>query len=261
MMLESQTETDISRIAREKKFHDQRFADDSKRSNKVGRFYRVAQSIKKEYEQLLIDKCKGLTIIEYGCGTGSYAFFLAKSHANKVIGIDISPVAIEVAKIQIINEKVGENLSFEVMNAEELTFDYSSVDLICGSGILHHLDLEKAIKSIANVLQPEGKAIFIEPLGHNIFINLFRTLTPSIRSEDEHPLIESDLKLIKQYFKNVKIKYFYLSSLLAILIVDFPGFKLVLSILESLDQFLFKLPFFRNQAWQVLIQISDPLKK
>jgi ubiquinone/menaquinone biosynthesis C-methylase UbiE len=260
-MSEPQTQTDISRIEREKKFHDQRFADNSNRSNKVSRFYKIAQSIHQEYKQCLIKNCEGLKIIEYGCGTGSYAFLLAKYQVKKVIGIDISPVAIEVAKIQIINEGIGENLSFEVMNAEELTFDHSSVDLICGSGILHHLDLEKAIKSIANVLQPEGKAIFIEPLGHNIFINLFRSLTPSIRSEDEHPLIESDLKLIKQYFKNVKIKYFYLSSLLAILVVGFPGFKAILSILEYLDQLLFKLPFFRNQAWQVLIQISEPIKK
>ncbi|MBN3892398.1 MAG: class I SAM-dependent methyltransferase [Nostoc sp. JL31] len=260
-MLEHQIETDISRIEREKKFHDQRFANDSQRSKKVGKFYRLAQSIKKEYKQLLIKNCEGLTIIEYGCGTGSYAFILAKSQSKKVIGIDISPVAIEVAKVQALNEEIGENISFEVMNAEELTFNPSSIDLICGSGILHHLDLEKAIKSIADVLQPEGKAIFIEPLGHNILINLFRSLTPSIRSEDEHPLLESDLKLIKQYFKNIEIKYFYLTSLLAILIVDFPGFRVILRILEFLDQLLFKLPFLRNQAWQVLIQISEPVKE
>jgi ubiquinone/menaquinone biosynthesis C-methylase UbiE len=259
-MQENQTEIDISRIEREQKFHDQRFADDSKRTNKVGKFYKVAQSIKKEYEQLLIENCKDLEIIEYGCGTGSYAFSLAKNGTKNVTGIDISSVAIEVATDKAMSEGIEGNLSFEVMNAEELTFNHSSIDLICGSGILHHLELEKAIKSIVNVLKPDGTAIFIEPLGHNVFINLFRILTPSIRSEDEHPLLESDLNLIGKNFKKVEIKYFYLTALAASLMVGTPGFKVILNSLESLDRLLFKLPFLKKQAWQVLIQLSEPLK-
>lgn len=39
-MQEHQTEMDISRVEREQKFHNQRFADDSTRSNKVGKFYK-----------------------------------------------------------------------------------------------------------------------------------------------------------------------------------------------------------------------------
>jgi len=260
-MQEHQTEIEISRIEREQKFHDQRFADDSKRTNKVGKFYKVSQSIKKEYEKFLTENCKDLEIIEYGCGTGSYAFSLAKNGAKNVTGIDISSVAIEVATDKAISEEIEGNLSFEVMNAEELIFNYSSIDLICGSGILHHLELEKAIKQIVNVLKPEGKAIFIEPLGHNIFINLFRSLTPSIPSEDEHPLLESDLALIKRYFKKVEIKYFYLTALGASIFVGFRGFEIILSTLEFIDQMLFKLPFLQKQAWQVLIQISEPIKE
>ncbi len=259
-MQEHQTEMDISRVEREQKFHNQRFADDSTRSNKVGKFYKVAQSIKKEYEQFLIENCKGLEIIEYGCGTGSYAFDLAKNQAKKVTGIDISPVAIQVATAKAMSEGIEGNLSFEVMNAEELRFNHYSVDMICGSGILHHLELEKAMKSIVNVLKPSGTAIFIEPLGHNVLINLFRILTPSIRSEDEHPLLESDLNLIGRNFKKVEIKYFYLTALAASLIVGIPGFKVILNVLEFLDKLLFKLPFLKKQAWQVLIKLSEPLK-
>ncbi|MDB9458642.1 class I SAM-dependent methyltransferase [Dolichospermum circinale CS-545/17] len=105
-MQEHQTEMDISRVEREQKFHNERFADDSTRSNKVGKFYKVAESIKKEYEQFLIENCKGLEIIEYGCGTGSYAFDLAKNQAKKVTGIDISPVAIEVATAKAMSEGI-----------------------------------------------------------------------------------------------------------------------------------------------------------
>lgn len=250
----------LTKIQREQEFHDQRFKDDYKRRKKVSRFYKVTQSIKQEYEKWLGQKSPSLRIIEYGCGTGSYAFLLAKNGADMVTGIDISPVAIEAAQLQAYKEGVCENTYFEVMNAEELQFNESSTDLICGTGILHHLDLEKAMNSIVKVLQPEGVAVFVEPLGHNILINLFRHLTPGIRSEDEHPLLDTDLELFQKYFKKVEIKYFYLTALAASLFAGIPGFNFVLSGLEFIDRQLFKLPFLQKQAWQVLIKLSEPVK-
>lgn len=90
------------------------------------------------------------------------------------------------------------------MDAEDLEFDESSIDLVFGSGILYHLDIKKSLNSMVRVLRPSWKAIFIELIGHNLFINLFRKLTPDIRSKDEHPLLNKDLILLDKYFKNVE---------------------------------------------------------
>ncbi|MBW4506557.1 MAG: class I SAM-dependent methyltransferase [Scytonematopsis contorta HA4267-MV1] len=251
---------DNSRIAREEKFHDQRFTNPSVRKNTVSRFYSLARSIEHEYKQFLFQNSQGKTIVEYGCGTGSYAFDIAKNGAEIVTGIDISSVAIDIATVKAKEEGIEHNLYFQVMNAENLTFENRSIDIICGSGILHHLDIQKAMYSISLVLKPNGKAIFIEPLGHNFFINLFRSLTPGIRSEDEHPLLDKDLVLLQKYFRKVEIKYFYFTALVASIFVGLPGFSLMLSTLEFLDELLFKLPFMRKQAWQVLIQLSEPVE-
>lgn len=259
-MLEDVTLPNSSRLQREQEFHNQRFADEDIREKKVGAFYQVAQSIKQKYGQFLLQHCKGARVIEYGCGTGSYAFSLAHNGATTVRGIDISPVAIELAQAQAQAEQLEHNLSFQVMNAEELKFDNSSIDLICGTGILHHLDIEKAMQSIVQVLHSQGKAVFIEPLGHNLFINLFRHLTPALRSEDEHPLLATDLANLKKYFYNVEIKYFYLVTLAAKPFIGVPGFNVLLNILELIDHQLLKLPFFQHQAWQVLITLSKPIK-
>lgn len=252
---------DNSRILREKKFHDLRFANPSVREKNVGRFYSIARSIEHEYKEFLFHNCKGKAIIEYGCGTGSYAYDIARNGADIVTGIDISPVAIDIATSKAKAEGIDKNIDFQVINAENLSFKTSSIDLICGSGILHHLDIQKAMQSIVSVLNPNGKAIFIEPLGHNIFINLFRSLTPGIRSEDEHPLLDTDLELLKRYFIKVEIKYFYLTALTACLFVGLPGFNVLVSKLEFLDKLLFKLQFPRKYAWQVLIQLSEPVKQ
>ena len=252
--------TSKDRIEREKQFHDLRYSDDNIRRQKVSKFYSITSSITQAYKQKLLESSKNSKVIEYGCGKGSYAFEIAHNRAELVTGIDISPVAIEVARQQATRENLDKNIDFQIMNAENLEFEANSYDLICGSGILHHLDLTQAVESIAKVLKPTGKAVFLEPLGHNFLINLYRRLTPNIRSEDEHPLLEQDLRSIKSNFQRSKIRYFYLTSLGASLIAGKPGFEALLNFCESLDNILLKLPGIRRQAWMVLIELEQPIK-
>ncbi|MDF5707611.1 MAG: class I SAM-dependent methyltransferase [Nostoc sp. S4] len=249
-----------TRIQREKDFHDRRFSNPETRDKTVNRFYEITKSINSAYQDFLFRNCKESKVIEYGCGTESHAFALADRGAQLVIAIDISPIAIEIAEARFQAKSVKANLAFKVMDAEDLEFDESSIDLILGSGILHHLDIEKSLNSMIRVLRPSGKAIFIEPMGHNLFINLFRKLTPNIRSKDEHPLLNNDLMLLGKYFKSVEVKYFYLTSILASLFVGYPCFQIILGYLEYLDGLLFKIPLLRYQAWQVLIVLSEPIK-
>jgi SAM-dependent methyltransferase len=256
----SNLNTEVSRLEREKEFHDKVFADPSERDQAVGRFYTLTQSVSQDYQQLLLQYSKAARVIEYGCGMGSSAFLLAQNGAELVTGIDISPVAIDIAKAELQAAPVSGAVEFRVMNAESLEFDADSVDLICGTGILHHLDIKKAIESVAKVLNADGSAVFMEPLGHSPLINLFRRLTPQVRTDDEHPLLDDDLKLIQSYFAESEVRYYYLTTLAVSLFVGFPGFHLLRKTLESLDQQLFKVPFLKKQAWIVIIRLSKPLK-
>lgn len=171
----------------QKDFFDQHYGLDRRRS--VSKFYVITSSSRGYYEKLLLSAVLKLTndinVLEYGCGKGSYAFFLAK-YGVRVVGIDISEVGIRLAQERADCEGL-KNVKFLVMDAEEMEFENNSFDLVCGTGILHHLDLNKALKELVRVLKPEGKAIFVEPLGHNPIINLYRKLTPSLRTKDEHP--------------------------------------------------------------------------
>ncbi|MEM8827945.1 MAG: class I SAM-dependent methyltransferase [Cyanobacteria bacterium P01_G01_bin.19] len=252
----SKTDT---RIEREKQFHDERYSDD-RRKQQVGKFYSITDSITKAYKQKILAASHKASTIEYGCGVGSYAFFLAQNQVELVTGIDISSIAIKLAKEKAAEQGLGDKIDFQIMNAENLEFAESSYDLICGSGILHHLNLDLATNSIVRTLKPKGKAIFIEPLGHNFLINTYRRLTPNIRSQDEHPLLTKDLDAIKANFKQSKIQYFYLTSLAASLIANKPGFAALLGFCQWLDSILLKLPGIRQQAWMVLIELEQPIK-
>ncbi len=245
------------RIKREQAFHNQIFNDKTRKV--TDKFYAIFSLIEKKYIHLLTSNAKGKKYLEYGCGEGSSAYLIAKN-GGQVTGIDISDYAIEQAHLKAQNEHL--KIDFKHMNAEALDFEIDSFDVVCGSGIIHHLELIKAYKEISRVLKPQGKAVFMEPLGHNALINWYRNRTPHLRTEDEHPLLKKDLQALNTYFKKVELSFYFFSSLAAIALRNTFIFKPMLNILHTVDRVLFMLlPFLRWQAWFVLIEVSDPKKQ
>jgi len=181
--------------------------------------------------------------------------FLA-SFASHLTAIDISDYAIETADKQAKKLNLT-NTRFVEMNAEELTFNDDSFDLIFGNAIIHHLDLYKSYKEIYRVLRPGGKAIFYEPLGHNFFINYYRQRTPQMRTKDEHPLLMADINLARQYFDNVSAKFYHLTTLAAVPLRNTIIFRPILKLLYLTDRIIFGLmPFMRKNAWFCCIELS-----
>ena len=139
-----------------------------------------------------------------------------------------------------------------------MTFPAQHFDLVRGSGILHHLDLHRALTALTRVLKSDGRAVFFEPLGHNPLVNLYRRLTPGMRSLDEHPLREEDLQRIAAAFAQADFRFYCLSSLLAVPFRRRPGFGRLLKLCEAIDRPLFTIPALRQQAWIVVAQLSRP---
>ena len=242
---------------KEKVFHDKAFSEGTR--NRAVKFYTAVSGSRDFYDDFLLAHCPDKDVLEYGCGPGFEALYIAKT-AFTVTGIDISDTAIEQATERARQERVH-NATFRAMDAEAMDFADDSFDLICGMGILHHLDLDKSLSEIARTLRPGGKAIFIEPLGHNPLINLYRKITPDLRTEDEHPLLIKDLKLMKSYFHKIEPHYFHFSSIMAVPFRKLPGYALLLKTLDAADGALFKLlPFARKYAWQVVTVFSQPVK-
>jgi SAM-dependent methyltransferase len=241
-----------SRYEREREFHN---AHSDQRWTAVSRFYETAAGSLDQYRHLLASRCRGLTVLEYGCGEGESAIELA-DHGAIVRGIDISNRRVERARELAAGRK---NVAFDVMTAEELSFEDDSFDVICGMSVLHHLNLERALAEVARTLKPGGEAIFLEPLGHNPLINLYRRLTPRFRTPYEHPLVMRDLELARRHFGSVDAEFFHLTSLFAVPFRRFAFFPHVLSALDRLDRGLFTVaPYSRKYGWIAIISLREP---
>ena len=244
-----------SRIEREAEFHDQAFAQSTRQAAK--KYYAGAARIKRFYHQLIEANAAGARALGIGVGLGGHAFELVDLGA-RVVGIDISEVGVENARARVAAAGLSERLEFHVMDAEALEFPDCSFDLVYGSGILHHLDVSKVAREICRVLKENGRGVFFEPLGHNPLINLYRRLTPKMRTEDEHPLRVEELELIAGHFASARMDYAGLLAILAAPLRPLPGGGIAHRALEALDRLLLKLPFLRRYAWIVVLQLERP---
>lgn len=241
---------------REREFHDHAFEHEARAP--VSKFYTVVGESRKFYESLLARSRPKVAILEYGCGQGSSAFWLGERAA--VTGIDISPVAVAQAQAEADRQGLS-SVTFQEMDAEALTFPPRSFDLVCGSGILHHLDIPRALSEVARVLAPEGEAVFYEPLGHNPLINAYRKRTPQFRSADEHPLRLNDLRAAQDVFGSVQTRFFHIAALAAVPFRSTRLFRPLLAFLEALDSILLMIPPLRRFAWVVVIRCREPIRR
>ena len=177
---------------RERDFHNKLQSKSKGRFEDI--FYKAIYNSNEDFFDFLKLNSINSQILDYGCGIGSSLRKVVEFSPKKITGIDISEVSIKKAK-----EVSKENSKIELLvdNCEKTRFQNNSFDVVYGTGILHHLNLEICLSEIFRVLRPGGKFLFIEPLGTNPLINLYRKLTPQSRSIDEHPLVEEDFNLIR----------------------------------------------------------------
>ena len=248
----SDTDAEVARrLEAERAFHNAKFGEDKQHGGSRA-IYELPRVAYRYFEKEVEPRAAGADVLEFGCGDSSYAVKLSR-WGGRVTAIDISDEAVEETRLRINEAGFLNQTSLQRMNAEELDFPDASFDLVVGRAILHHLDLEKAYASIARVLRPGGTAIFLEPLAHNPLINLYRRMTPHLRTEDEHPLTMRDLAMARRHFGEVQLRYFTLLSMGALPAAKAPRlFEAMKNGLDRADSLLFRaLPFTGRWAWTV----------
>jgi SAM-dependent methyltransferase len=100
----------------------------------------------------------GMTVLELGCGAGYFTKELARSGAD-IVAIDVSPELLEIARTNCCSP----NVQYQIQNAYALSYSEAVFDSVVGSSVLHHLEIEEALRDIYRVLKPMGTIYFTEP--------------------------------------------------------------------------------------------------
>jgi len=206
---------------------------------------------------------KNKKVLIVGCSEGGVTP-LARKGAF-VIGIDIAEIPIIQLNEAIKGEMLEDRCFAMVMNAEDLDFPENTFDVIGCSGVLHHLDVERSASCWARVLKTDGQIAMMEPMAWNIPVALYRVMTPSMRTKDEHPLTPRDIKVLKKYFQRVEIEGFALTSVLSILFVYIPIAssmkKRFMRTFEKIDSWILRCcPCLTYFCWISVIRLFEPRK-
>jgi ubiquinone/menaquinone biosynthesis C-methylase UbiE len=202
----------------------------------------------------------GKKVVDFGCGTGWLSELLL-SQGAEVWAFDISEEAVKKSREAGIRMNMAERIHAQAMAAEDLVYEDNFFDIVVGAAILHHLDLRLAAKQIHRVLKRGGKAVFIEPLGHNPIINIYRKMTPKLRSPDEKPLCKEDLLYLQRLFNSVEIETHYFLSIFALFwyyVISRPDLMIkTRNILSRLDKCLMKaFPAIKKFCWYAIITLE-----
>jgi ubiquinone/menaquinone biosynthesis C-methylase UbiE len=139
----------------------------------------------------LVDAHAGMRVLDLACGPGTLSRRLAKSvsPSGEVVGVDLAPGMIELARASIPGAR------FEVMDIERLEFADGSFDAaVCGHGLQFAPDLAAALSEARRVLRPGGRLAASVPVDETndsvwtlIETVIDRWLPPAQQAPDRNP--------------------------------------------------------------------------
>jgi SAM-dependent methyltransferase len=237
------TAPDSARLEREKDFHNKRFAEEGRQAQE--KYYAAIADGALRFTGMVNAAAQGKDIVELGCAVGQTLDDVLDFKTG--LGVDISDEAIRQA-----SARTRAGMSFYCGDAQNLPIPDSSVDLVFGRGILHHLDTELCLAECKRVLRPGGKVLFWEPLGRNPIFNVYRALTPSARTVDEHPLLDVDFEIARRFFPDTTMEPYGLTTLVASFL-PYKAQQATRKALRPVDKAIFSIPFGDQLAWYCIM--------
>jgi SAM-dependent methyltransferase len=122
-----------------------------------GPYERITNTIRDIHELVIerVDPKPGEKVLDAATGTGAVAILAAKRGAE-VVGMDLAPVLIETAHERASEE--GVDIRFEVGDAEAMTFDDASFDVVASTcGVMFAPDHAAVAAELARVTRPGGR--------------------------------------------------------------------------------------------------------
>ena len=111
----------------------------------------------------LVEKTNPKSILDIATGTGDLAIALAKTNANKIIGLDISSGMLDIGKQKIIKKQLEDTIEMVLGDSENMPFEDNTFDAVTVAfGVRNFETLEKGLSEILRVLKPNGIFVILE---------------------------------------------------------------------------------------------------
>lgn len=243
------------RVEREREFWNAARLTGEQSRRGIAKYYSVAGRRLNAYRELLLNYARqGAQMLELGCSDGAMAVELARA-GGVVSAIDISDVAVSRARERAQAHGVSD-VAFRVGDATMLPYPSASFDVVYASAVLHHLDIVRVAGEIARVARPSAAGVFLEPLGANPLIAIYRRVTPKARTVDERPLTRDDVRTLSGPWLATDFRYFDFLTLASVPFRTRALGERLRAITERADDVLLRSKAGERLAWFVLLHFE-----
>lgn len=122
----------------------------------------IDQNWRKKVLQLVAAK-NPKQILDIATGTGDLAILLAKTNAEKIIGLDISAGMLDVGRKKVTAKNLNNRIELILGDSENIPFGDNSFDAITVAfGVRNFETLDKGLSEILRVLRPNGIFVILE---------------------------------------------------------------------------------------------------
>ena len=175
---------------------------------------------------VLMGDLKGKSFLDYGCGMGEEAIYVAKL-GTVVTAIDISSVGVEITRKRAEHNDLTDRVTAQIMKGNPTDFPAESFDIVHGLGILHHIGLEESLSEVKRILKPGGTGIFLEPMGSSAMMERLKNwMIACVRdkkktrevTELEASLRLKDLRKFEKEFSYFRVYPYHLLTRMRVLL-------------------------------------------
>jgi SAM-dependent methyltransferase len=228
------------------------------------------------YIMKLLGDVSDKRILDLGCGLGEASVYFSLKGA-RVTAVDLSAKMLgNVRKLAAINHIKVRTVRAAV---EHLPFPKSEkFDIVYAGNLFHHVNIALSFSQLLPHMHAGSILVCWEPVQYNPVINIYRRIARNVRSFDERPIRLSDIDLMHRYFREVRVQWFWLTSLLVFLVMFFwqrrnpnrerfwksvvregPKWAWLYTPLENLDRMLMTIfPKLGPLCWNVVIYLQKP---
>ena len=153
----------------------------------------------------------GRSWLDFGCGSGEITTQLAILGATEVVGVDVTPGLLEMARRRAKLDGVSDRI--RLICGDIRSIEPQPVDIVLSFAVLHHLPdhLQEAIPALCRWLKRGGTFISVEPVGYLCWLEWLRRYSGIPQDHldpGERKLSELDLAYIERCFAFSKREHF-----------------------------------------------------
>jgi SAM-dependent methyltransferase len=154
---------------------------------------------------------QGWPVLDYACGPGEFACYLALRGCPQVHGFDLSATGVERGCRLARRAGLEERVCLRQMNAQALDYPDGMFPLVIGKAVLHHvIKYPGTAAELHRVMAAGGSALFIENLGNAALWQLLRRRTMAGDQGD----VNLTSALIREWaspFRAVRVRGFHVA--------------------------------------------------